>query len=443
MEYRFKGLILLSKKYKLPFSVQDGILRLYVSTLPINLVEYVDVNGNLVFTDHPQFNEKHLEGVTDDGMIIRLNMDSYFYDASVYYQLGNDIKYICGYISSCVVLDKASFKEKIDKIGFYSYGIPSITDQRFSGGINRKQLDLLGVDRKLASYKEKEHQYFVSIDFLHSKEFCGGQLIAVESDEPLSQCMMEDIYWTMRKFFAFIYQRKEIPLVDIALFEDDIVVGHLVVRKNVAVTQFIRKPKCLHIGQWIDRLSNLFQDIVDQKIYLRHLPETENDRNSFSPNRFLCTVVGLESALDTYGIKIKHSQKRIEANEIVRKHIEEKKDEAQGEVRDVYRRILRRFKDDDFASIINTAVEENVDYIRRFYVLERIDLGDDSIGSFIADQRNSFAHGNLKNDLSKKHAELCVFMDLFILYIQLLQIKTPKEIACQATVRMTMPESPF
>ena len=431
MEYRFKGLILLSKKYKLPFSVQDGILRLDVSTLPINLVEYVDVNGNLVFTDHPHFNEKHLEGVTDDGMIIRLNMDSYFYDASAYYQLGEDIKYICGYISSCVVLDKASFKEKIDKIGFYSYDIPSITDQSFHGGINKKQLDLLGVDRKLASYKEKEHQYFVSIDFLHSKEFCGGQLIAVESDEPLSQDMMEDIYWTMRKFFAFIYQRKEIPLIDIALFEGDIVVGHLFVRKNVVITQFIRKPKCLHIGQWRDRLSNLFQDIVDQKIYLRHLPETENERNNFTPNRFLCTVVGLESTLNTSGIKIEHSIQHLKADEIVRAKLSELFVKTSGETKKAFKRALDHFNDNDFAGDINTAIDSNKEYIRNFYILDRIDSEGRSIGAYIAKQRNSFAHGNLETDLSKTHAELCIFMDLFILYIQLLQIKVSKEIASQ------------
>lgn len=421
MEYSFKGIITSYKNYQIPFEVLDGRIRLDVSNIPSKEINHVDINGNELFTGVPAFNQDYLEGTIDSGEIIKIHVHSY-YDGDYHFVYPSSTHFIYGNISSCIVLDVKKYKEKIDKIGFYSFEINKITGQTVSGSFNEEHFKLFGIDRNLASYNERGNKYFVSYDFIEKKQFCSGQVIAVESDKPLNQEMIEDVFWTMRKLFAFVYQRKEISLSDVVLFENDEVVGHVYIQKFVDSKQVLFGVKCLQIGFWKEKLSNLFQALVDRKIYLRHLPEYDDDKHKYTPSRYLSTIVGLESSLNTLGVKANHSDKHKKAIETVRAELQSLIDNSTGKVKQEYKGLLNSIKEERLADKVLTALEENNEYIKNFFQIERLGMSNNRIAQELSKSRNHFAHGCLDEDLSSKHAEQCDFMDLFILYLQLLYI---------------------
>lgn len=421
MEYSFKGTITSYKNYKIPFDVQEGRIRLNVSNVPPKEIKHIDINGNEFFTGVPVFNQDFLEGVTDNGKLIKIHVHSY-YDGDCYFiHPSKNAHFIYGNISSCIVLER-KYKEKIDKVGFYSFEINKITGHTVSGYFNEEHFKLLGINRTLASYEECKNKYIVSYDFIEKKQHCSGQVLAVESDKPLSQVMIEDIFWTMRKFFAFVYQIKEISLSDVILFENDVVVGRAFIQKFADNRQAFLGIKCLQIGFWEEKLSNLFQALVDRKIYLRHLPEYGDNKHKYTPNRYLSTVVGLESSLNTLGVKANHSEKHRKAIEIVRAELQALVNKSTGKLRQEYKRLLKTTRGERFVDKVMTSLEDNKDYIDNFFQIRRLGTSNSHIAEEISKSRNHFAHGYLDEDLNSKHAEQCDFMNLFILYLQLLYI---------------------
>ena len=422
MDYSFKGTITSYKNYKIPFDVQEGRIRLNVSNVPSKEINHIDINGNEFFTGIPIFNQEFLEGVTDNGRIIKIHVHSY-YDGDYHFVYpSTNTHFIYGNVSSCLVLEQDKYKGKIDKVGFYSFEINKITGQTVSGSFNEEHFKLFGIDRTLASYVERDNKYIVSYDFIEKKQYCSGQVLAVESDKPLSQEMIEDAFWTMRKFFAFIYQRKEIPLSDVVLFENGAVVGYVFIQKFVDNEQILFGVKCLQIGFWNERLSNLFQALVDRKIYLRHLPEYDDDKHKYTPSRYLSTVVGLESSLNTLGVKANHSEEHKKAIETVRIEIQALLDKSTGKVKQEYKRLLKSIKEERFVDKVLTALEDNKKYIDNFFQIKRLGASYSQIAEEISKSRNRFAHGYLDEDLNSNHAKQCDFMDLFILYLQLLYV---------------------
>ena len=420
MQYQFKGSIISYKNYKIPFQLNDGHLRLDVSSMPSGEVNYFDVSRKTLLGDVTLFDQEFLEGKTDGGFVIKIHVDSY-YDRDQYFK---PINYIYANVSSCVVLESDI---QVDKIGFYSFDISKITGCLLSGAFKEEHLKMFGYDGSMAEYSENGHKYYVSYDFLNKKPYVSNQVIAFKSNGSLSQTMMEDIYWTARKFLAFIYQRKEVPIIDIALFNNDSIIGHLFVRKHLDENRILFGVKCLWVDSWNEKLSNLFQALVDKKIYLRHLPSFEKEKHDYTASRFLMTIVGFESTLNICQIKANYSNKHKEAIQKVRDDLNKSVETSTGEVKKEYKRLLKSLKDERFEDKVVAAIIDNIDYISSFYPLSIIGNSASAIAEKMSKSRNSFAHGDLDEDLSVEHANQCNFLDLFILYLQLRYIGFTEE----------------
>ena len=428
MEYNFKGRINSHKKYSLPFEVKDGQLHLDVSSVPYNEIHSPDSNGNYVFSSEISFDE-YLEGITDTGNIIKLHVKKY-YDSD--YPIFDDkCRVIGGIVSSCAVFDKDKYKNNVDKVSFYSYSLPKMLGCHVSGGLSEEALESIGFKSKLASYHENGNDYHVFHDFLNDEQFCHGQVVSVKTDKPLSMVMLEDIYWTIRKFFVFMFQIKEPPIVETYLLDNNEVVGHLFIKKNKVEPKFSRKVKCLEINSWEDNLSCLFQALVDKKLYLRHLPEYDDEKHKYTPSRYLSTVVGLESSLNILGIKANYSIEHVRAIKKVRNELQKLIESSKGKEKQEYKRLLKSTNDERFVDKVLAAIKENKDYINNFFILSRLDDDINIVAEDISKSRNHFAHGYLEEDLNIKHADQCDFMDLFILYLQLLYVGFTKKDASQ------------
>ena len=428
MDYCFKGTINSYKNHSLPFSVRDGRLRLDVTSLFDCEVENIDDNGNTILNGETSFEEEYLEGKTDNGKFIKLHISKY-YDADEYY-LGKEIRYIDGIVASCMVLDNEKFKNNVEIISFYNYEIAKVVGQRVSGCLTAQSLDMLHFKKNLASYVENGEKYYVYNDFLNKQPFCHNQSISIGSDKPLTTEMMEDAYWTARKFFAFIFQIKEPSIVDVCIFSMGDLVGHLFVKKHLQQTTIPDKVKCLSISLWKDKLSNLFQALVDKKIYLRHLPDYENEKSEYTSARFITTIIGFESVLNILGIDAGYSKEHKQAIENVKSKIKElKKTSVNSNEKKEYSSILKNLKYDRLECRFENAFKLNEEYINNFYVFSNLGRSIHDVAAAMAKSRNNFSHGVLEEDLSWEHARYCDFLDLFILYLQLLSIGVSKEVA--------------
>lgn len=429
MEYNFKGLINSHKKYSLPFEVRDGRLRLDVSSIPYNEIHSPDSNGNYVFSSDVSFDE-YLEGITDTGKIIKLHVKKYYDTDSPFFD--DKCRAIGGIVSSCAVFDNDKYKNNVNKVSFYSYSLAKMLGCHVSGELSDEALESIGFKSKLASYHENGNDYHVFHDFLNDEQFCHGQVISVKTDKPLSMVMLEDIYWTIRKFFVFMFQIKEPPIVETYLLDNNKIVGHLFIRKNKVEPKFSRKVKCLEINSWEDKLSNLFQALVDKKIYLRHLPDLDSQKREYSASRFLVTIIGFESALDALNIKADYSEEHRKAIDEVKKEINFLKDRSGNRYeKKEYSSILNNLEYDRLECRYENAFKKNEEYIKNFYVFSNLGESIQEVSQELAHSRNNFAHGNLDEDLSWKHANYCDFLDLFILFLQLVSIGVSKDIAYQ------------
>lgn len=434
MEYLFKGIITSFKNYKIPFQLKDGHLRLDVSNIPSNEINRIDVNGNEILGGIPRFNQEYLGGKTDDGLIIKLHVHSYYDGDQCFGYSIDSLHYIYGNVSSCIVLERDS---DIDKVGFFSFDINKITGYSCSGQLTESDLKSLGYNDYLADYLENNNKYYVCHDFLNKKPFVNSPIITINSDKPLSLIMMEDIYWTFRSALSFLYQRKDVPILDSVLINDDSVIGHLFIQKSDVDQNVSLGVKCLQVMGWGNKLSNLFQAIVNKKIYSRHLPYYEKDKNTYNASRYLMTVIGVESTIDTCGIKVQHSSKHQAAIEEVNEELTRLRDGSNRTKRKEYNKILFNYNNDRFEEKINAAIKENIDYISNFYNINQLVSKSTLLGAKIAKSRNKFAHGNLEEDLNEEHANQCDFLDLFILYLQLLYIGFSKKEASEIVPLIT------
>lgn len=428
MKYSFNGIITSYKKYKIPFNISDSQIRFNVSSLPDeevreNKYKGVEINGRI-----SSFSEEFFEGKTNDGKLIKIHARGIYDDKYVFDYSG---KYLFGFAISCIVLDQNKFKSNIDKIGFYSLDISKITNISISGAIDFKTLLSLGKNLSIANFTCNDNQYYLNIDFLNKIPFCSQQIITVSSTANLTTKMLEDIYYVMKKMFIFAYQEKEVPLLDVLLFEGEEKVGHLFIEKESEKQTFEIDHHCLGIGSWNEKASSLLQALSDNKIYLRHLPLIKKDKTMYTPSRFLITVVGLESVLNEIGIKTNHKEKHKLAIENIQNTIKKHLETASGYEKKEYKRLLEILSDERFEDKVLVAINENKDYISNFFLLSTIGKTNEEIANLIAKSRNYFAHGYLDEELNNKHVQICNFLDLFILYLQLLQIGFDKSEASQ------------
>lgn len=437
MEYNFKGQIKSYKNYSLPFVLNNGRLRLDVSSVPFGEINAVDANGNIVFSDDLSFNETYLEGITDDGNTIKMHVKKY-YDAD-YSFFNTEQHYIGGIVSSCIVLNKGEKIDNIDKVSFFSYSTAKMLGCHVSGAFTKEFLELTGFNNDLAYYIENNNKYYVCHDFLDSEPFCQGQVISVKSDKPLTMEMMEDIYWTIRKFFVFMFQIKEPPINDVYLMNGETVVGQLFVRRHNFDPKIVGNAKCLSVNSWQDKLSNLFQALVDKKIYLRHLPDHGNEKSNYSPARFLTTVIGFESILNALNIGADYSDEHRNAIGRVKSEINVLKELSSNKYeKKEYSRALSDLEHDRLECRYENAIKQNEKYIKNFYDLSDLGESIQKVACELAVSRNNFSHGNLEEDLSWEHAKYCDFLDLFILFLQLDFIGVPKNIT-EVTVPQIIP----
>lgn len=182
----------------------------------------------------------------------------------------------------------------------------------------------------------------------------------------------------------------------------------------------------LHKGRYIkidllEGKENLFlQDIVDNVLYLRHLPRSNRDKNVIDASKFVLFTAAFEWEYrrlypDGFPKDEKREKGEREAFELIQQAIDATKGETKKALKWAQKGI-------GFSSLQSKCVHTANDlddlvgtFGRHLYKINGEELNYSSFGERLAKQRNNFAHGNMDKDF----AELALLDIMFLKYLVL------------------------
>ena len=407
MEYKFKGIITSFEDYEIPFQVADSIARFGLQSKRI-----LPCKNRSVL----------LKGLTNDKKIIYLLIDRFFEAGFKHSEEdGEEIIehfHIQGAVEACAVLDSEIIND-IDSIGFYSLAMPHITGHSISGALNGANASWMGIKDTFGNFALNGHKYKLSIGFVDNEPYYSGQLLELKTDGKFDINSMKESYWLIKKFFMFLFQKRNVPIDDIFLRVNEKNVGRLFVERLEQSKISFLGIKCIQTNILKEKIDILLQSLADQKIYLRHVPMFKDEEKAYTPGRFLMALVGLENTLDLMDIHVAHSNKHMTAINNVRSKLEGLVSTSSGVEKDILNKFLKQLqKDENLESRILVSLKENKDYIANFFPLNI--LGDiPTIAKELSEVRNDLAHGDLNIDLGLKTDNQMHFLMLYVLYLQL------------------------
>ena len=190
------------------------------------------------------------------------------------------------------------------------------------------------------------------------------------------------------------------------------------------------EPDTLKKGRFIKQShisgheGEIISDIVEDNLYLRHLPETYRSGRHIDAARFVMITAAFEWEFRRlYPNGIEKSPATIEAEEAVSECIQHHIDETSGKQKSIYKFLKRRVKSDslqkeivqlgkDFAEIVGV-------FGKHLYHLNGQELKYSEMGERLAAQRNHFAHGDLDKDFIGLSLLDLIFMEYVIYAMQL------------------------
>lgn len=166
-------------------------------------------------------------------------------------------------------------------------------------------------------------------------------------------------------------------------------------------------------------LGNLFEKLLDKKIYLTHIPENSVDKNIITPSRFIMVTAGFEwqFRLIYKELNSETETKYKEQREEILSFLEEKIKQNSGKKKKVFKdfkNLLLR-SNMTLSNKINWALNEFSDvldlFIKSLYKINNVEeIKYNEISERIQTQRNNVAHGNIDQEFDS-----LIILDFFVL----------------------------
>ena len=179
--------------------------------------------------------------------------------------------------------------------------------------------------------------------------------------------------------------------------------------------------------------GQILTDIAANKLYLRHIPESYDSGRHKDAAKFIMLTSAFEWEFRrTYPNGVQKSEKTLAIEKTATEAIELLFKNSSGKLRDKYRYLKKRIKDDPLQSEIEqigTDFAEIIDLFgKRLYSLNDEKLVYTEMGKRLGDQRNHFAHGDLDKDFIDLSLLDLIFLERIVYAIQLryYAIETPK-----------------
>lgn len=241
------------------------------------------------------------------------------------------------------------------------------------------------------------------------------------------------IYRIIRKWLCFMCYRENVSISEVALFKKCgeakyEKIGKIVFSDNhlEKEDEKILKNRNLTYAGVQGKVGTMLQDITDEKLYLRHLPESYKDSLKINHSKFIMITAAIEWLLkNLYPDGIKHSEKKKKAIAQVRGELEERITNSSGEVKAQYKFLNKVLGSDSLSQKIeklgkdyNVLFEPIGKYLYGINnCMEEFDYA--KIGARIQLQRNNFAHGNLDQEFEEIAILDLIYLEKIIYILQL------------------------
>lgn len=193
--------------------------------------------------------------------------------------------------------------------------------------------------------------------------------------------------------------------------------------------------------------GKILTDIAANELYLRHIPESYDSGLHKNAASFIMLTSAFEWEFRrTYPNGVKKDKETLSIEKTVTDEIDDLFKKSSGKLRDKYRYLKKRVKDDPLQSEIEQIGKDFAEIINLFgeylYSMNNAKLVYSEMGKRLGDQRNHFAHGDLDKDFIDLSLLDLIFLERIVYAMQLKNyaIETPKiQNAINALFRCNLP----
>ena len=257
--------------------------------------------------------------------------------------------------------------------------------------------------------------------------------------EPIQDySILQDLYNVIKKFIQYLCYRKNISIEDVNIYtsdnkqyrsigtfeiiNDDIIQEEDKILENRFISyEYIKKYE-----------SNILQSIVDESLYMRHIPMTYKEGRIENEATFIMTTAAFEWEFKKlFKNGIPHSQKTIEAKENSTNEIENLIKNSQGKEKKIYKNLLKFISLEGFAENLeytcNSLNEIIYPFGKKLYELNNEELDYKKMGERLSQQRNHFAHGDLDKEFIGLALLDLIFLKEIVYAMQMKRFEIPNE----------------
>lgn len=167
-------------------------------------------------------------------------------------------------------------------------------------------------------------------------------------------------------------------------------------------------------------IGNLFNLLYENSLYLEHIPKKLNDRFFFDKTSMSKIAAAFESEFSAcYPNETCFSEKKNNAIEKVRKEINDKISTSRGQVKDIYKALLKSVNHLPLSAKIEYALNSNEASLVEIKKYIGCNLRNVEIASICAKYRNDIDHGNKITGFKDGTGEAFVILNCLIYSLQL------------------------
>ena len=239
-----------------------------------------------------------------------------------------------------------------------------------------------------------------------------------------------DIIMACYTFISYLYYRQNINFNNIELLSRDKKGRYLVIGQMTMWVHDIVEPEEDYVKKhYIDYNSikmiddKILQAIIDEKIFIRHIPENEIKRNQVTPQSFVIVSSAFEwefSQLFPDGVK--HRDAKINQIEEIKKDLLQLFNNYNKQKKKIIDKILENIGKDNLESKLIYTNEELKDvseiFLQHLCGLNHIE-NKNKIFTNLQKLRNDFAHGNMEIDIDSDGFVGIIYLERLVYAMQL------------------------
>ncbi|MDE6470333.1 MAG: hypothetical protein K2L19_04865, partial [Eubacterium sp.] len=170
--------------------------------------------------------------------------------------------------------------------------------------------------------------------------------------------------------------------------------------------------------------GKILNDIAENKIYLRHLPETYRAGISINAARFVMITAAFEWTFNkNYPNGVEKKPATIKAEETAVQVLSGLIDASKGKLKEIYKFLKKVIGSNSLQAKIEQVGKDYADIVdvlgKRLYSLNEEVLKYNEMGLRLSQQRNNYAHGNLDKDFIGLALLDLVYLEYIIYAMQL------------------------